>query len=259
MILAYEAAFWMAGVLAIAVGVFTAWRLALPAGRTATLLAAAALAVPVGARILYVLEYPALFTGVKPLNAFSPTPEYFSLMGGVLLAAVVTLAGAQVLRLDLWKTADALAPGLAIGIAVMRSGCFLAGCCFGEPTTGPLGVEFPVGSGPHLTQLIQGAIGLFDEALPVYPTQLFELTGALVAGVLAVVLILRRAPSGVAFLTAAALFTGVRWASWTVRVYPDSFTGPGWQYPVLYGSVIVVLLALAVWRARAASSEASPR
>jgi phosphatidylglycerol---prolipoprotein diacylglyceryl transferase len=250
-VLAYEVAFWAAGVLAVLVGVLVAWRLRLPVARTAALLVCAAVAVPVGARLLYFLEYPSFFTGEDPLNVFELSAAHFSLMGGVLLATAVTLAGVALLRLDLWRTADALAPGLALGIAVMRAGCFCAGCCYGVVTTGPLGVVFPPGSVAHLMQLGTGAIGLFDAPLPVYPTQLFELGGALLAGALAVVLLVRRAPSGVAFLAAAAFFTAVRWAVWPLRAYPDAFAGPSWEYPALYAAVIAVLVALAVWRARA--------
>jgi hypothetical protein len=74
--------------------------------------------------------------------------------------------------------------------------------------------------------------------------------GALLACVLAVVLLLRRAPSGVAFLSAAALFDAVRWAVWPIRYYPEAFDGPSWEYPALYAGVLVVLLALLVWRIR---------
>jgi phosphatidylglycerol:prolipoprotein diacylglycerol transferase len=249
-VLSYEVAFWSAGVVAVVVGVIAAWRLGLPVARTAVLLVCAAIAVPVGARLLYVLEYPAFFADPDPLNAFELSTAHFSLMGGVLLATWVTLAGALILRLELWKTADAIAPGLALGIAVMRVGCFCAGCCYGIATTSPLAVTFPPGSVAHLVQLGSGQIGLFDAPLPVYPTQLFELSGALVAGVLAIVLLWRRAPSGVPFLAAAALFAAVRWAVYPIRYYPEAFTGPSWEYPALYAGVIALLVALIVWRFR---------
>jgi len=258
LVLSYEAAFWSAGVLAVAFGALAARLLGLPLARTAALLVCAALAVPIGARTLYVLEYPAFFSGPEPLNAFELSTAHFSLMGGVLLAAAVTLAGVRLLRLDLWRTADAVAPGLALGIAVMRTGCFFAGCCYGIVTRGPLGVEFPPGSVAHLMQLGGGAIGLFDAALPVYPTELFELAGALIAGALALVLLARRAPSGVPFLAAAALFAAVRWAVWPIRFYPDTFTGPSWEYPAIYASVIVILAALIILRVRTDTRRARP-
>lgn len=257
-VLSYEAAFWSAGVLAVLAGVFAAWRLRLPVSRTAALLVCAAAAVPVGARALYVLEYPAFFTGADPLNAFEISTAHFSLMGGVLLAATVMLAGVWLLRLDLWKTADALAPGLALGILVMRTGCFMAGCCYGIVTNGPLGVVFPPGSVAHLVQLGAGQIGLFDAALPVYPTELFELAGAVLAGGIAITLLARRARPGVAFLAAAATFAAVRWAVWPIRYYPEAFTGPSWEYPVLYASVTALLVGLLVLRSRTPAPSLTP-
>jgi phosphatidylglycerol:prolipoprotein diacylglycerol transferase len=249
-VLSYEVAFWSAGVLAVLAGVLVAWRMGLPIARTALLLVCAAVAVPIGARLLYVLEYSSFFTGADPLNPLEISTAHFSLMGGVLLAAVVTLAGVRLLRLDLWRTADALAPGLALGIAVMRAGCFCAGCCYGIVTHNPLGVVFPPGSAAHLMQIGSGTIGLFDRALPVYPTQLFELGGALAAAALAVAFLASRAPSGVPFLSAAALFVAVRWVVWPLRYYPDAFAGPRWMYPALYASVLALLAALAFARAR---------
>jgi phosphatidylglycerol:prolipoprotein diacylglycerol transferase len=257
-VLTYEVAFWSAGFVAVAAAVFAAWRMGLPVGRTAALLVCAAIAVAVGARALYFVEYPSMYTGADPLNVLSFSTEQFSLMGGVLLATVVTLAGILLLRLDLWRTADAIAPGLGLGIAVMRVGCFCAGCCYGIVTRGPLGVVFPQGSVAQLVQLATGQIGLFDRALPVYPTQLYELAGGLLAAALAVFLLWRRAPSGVPFLAAAALFTAVRWAVWPLRYYPAAFAGPRWEYPVLYAGMLALLVGLIVWRiARASGRRAS--
>jgi phosphatidylglycerol:prolipoprotein diacylglycerol transferase len=41
-----------------------------------------------------------------------------------------------------WATADAIAPGIALGHVVGRMGCLLAGCCYGTPTTLPWGITF---------------------------------------------------------------------------------------------------------------------
>jgi phosphatidylglycerol:prolipoprotein diacylglycerol transferase len=249
-VLTYEVAFWSAGVLALLAGVLVARRLGLPIARTAVLLLCATVAVPVGARALYVFEYPSFFTGADTLNPFEISTAHFSLMGGVLLATVVALVGVRLLRLDLWRTADALAPGLALGIAVMRTGCFCAGCCYGVVTRSPLGVVFPPGSVAHLMQIGSGTIGLFDSALPVYPTQLFELGGALAAGALAVAFLALDAAPGVPFLSAAALFVAVRWAVWPIRYYPDAFAGPHWMYPALYGGLLALLIVLGLSRSQ---------
>src|SRR4029077_3547831 len=54
---------------------------------------------------------------------------------------------------------DAVAPAGVAGLGVGRLGCFLAGCCFGRPTTLPWGVIFPALGAParHPVQLYAAA------------------------------------------------------------------------------------------------------
>ncbi len=63
---------------------------------------------------------------------------YGGLLGGLLVAWWYT----QRHGIDGWRAADALVPGLAIGQAIGRLGCFAAGCCYGKPTDLPWGVTF---------------------------------------------------------------------------------------------------------------------
>lgn len=61
------------------------------------------------------------------------------------------------------KTSDVFAPGLAIGHAIGRLGCFAAGCCYGKPTTLPWAVTYtnPDANGAPL-------------GVPLHPTQIYE-------------------------------------------------------------------------------------
>ena len=63
-------------------------------------------------------------------------------------------------------TCDAFAPGLALGHAIGRLGCFAAGCCYGKPTQHWWGVVFhnPLANSITGTPL----------NIPLEPTQLFE-------------------------------------------------------------------------------------
>ena len=63
-------------------------------------------------------------------------------------------------------TCDAFAPGLALGHAIGRVGCFAAGCCYGKPTQHFWGVTFtnPVANLNSSTPL----------GVQLEPTQLFE-------------------------------------------------------------------------------------
>ena len=88
---------------------------------------------------------------------------YGGFLGGLLTGVFLI----RRYRLPFWKVTDAFAPGVALGQAVGRQGCFAAGCCWGKPTNLPWGVEFgelahritgvPVGVHLHPTQLYESA------------------------------------------------------------------------------------------------------
>ena len=85
---------------------------------------------------------------------------YGGLMGGAL-AFIIT---ARVKKLELWHLADTVAPGVALGHALGRLGCFFAGSCYGRPTDVPWAVIY---SDPN--SLARDIIGV-----PVHPTQLYS-------------------------------------------------------------------------------------
>jgi len=62
--------------------------------------------------------------------------------GGLIAATAVGIWYMKKQRLPAWKVADMGAPSIALGEAIGRWGCFAAGCCYGKPTDGPLGVRF---------------------------------------------------------------------------------------------------------------------
>ncbi|MBP7294710.1 MAG: prolipoprotein diacylglyceryl transferase [Acidobacteria bacterium] len=49
-------------------------------------------------------------------------------------------------RIPLRPVLDAYLLVVLTGLAIQRAGCFLAGCCYGTPTTMPWSVRFPAGS-----------------------------------------------------------------------------------------------------------------
>jgi phosphatidylglycerol:prolipoprotein diacylglycerol transferase len=86
--------------------------------------------------------------------------------GGLLAAFVVAVWFLRKHHMPALATFDGFAPGLAIGHAIGRVGCFAAGCCYGKPTTHFWGVTFT-------NPLAKALVGTpLNEALE--PTQLFE-------------------------------------------------------------------------------------
>jgi len=92
---------------------------------------------------------------------------YGGLIGG-FLAVVLSV---HFYKLPFWKVADAFAPGLALGQALGRQGCFSAGCCWGKPTDLPWGVHFTEAGHEYTGVPIVGRDG---SACYLHPTQLYE-------------------------------------------------------------------------------------
>jgi phosphatidylglycerol:prolipoprotein diacylglycerol transferase len=86
--------------------------------------------------------------------------------GGLIAALLTGLFLVHRYQLPVWKTADLIAPGIALGHIVGRFGCLLAGCCFGRPTDVPWAITFtdPVAANTSGTQL----------DTPLHPTQLYD-------------------------------------------------------------------------------------
>jgi phosphatidylglycerol:prolipoprotein diacylglycerol transferase len=126
--------------------------------------------------------------------------------GGAAAAIAVAFVFARRERWSAWVLGDVFAPGLAIGHAFGRLGCFAAGCCFGKTTDGALGVSFPRGS-VAFEQL--GQVGALAPAAsftpPLHPSQLYEEGGEtlLFALLLALRPRLRTRPGALVLLYAA--------------------------------------------------------
>ncbi len=88
--------------------------------------------------------------------------------GGFLVALIVAALYIRRERLPVWMTMDAFAPGVSLGHAIGRLGCFAAGCCWGKECHLPWGVYFrsdaaapvPLGKPLHPVQLYESAANL---------------------------------------------------------------------------------------------------
>jgi phosphatidylglycerol---prolipoprotein diacylglyceryl transferase len=121
--------------------------------------------------------------------------------GGLIGAVVVGYLLMRRYQLPWWKTADACAPGIAIGNFFGRQGCFAAGCCWGKPTTLPWGVKF--------TELGHEITGVpIDSHL--HPTQLYESFSMLLVFFLLLWLHKRKRFSGQVILVYALLYSVIR-------------------------------------------------
>ncbi|MEO8899849.1 MAG: prolipoprotein diacylglyceryl transferase family protein [Candidatus Dormibacter sp.] len=115
------------------------------------------------------------------------------IQGALVGAAVVMIAGLAVLHLPIGAVVDGTTPGLFLGIAVGRVGCFLTGCCAGRLSAS------------------RWALWSSDRRVGArrVPTQLLESLSALVIGLagLAVILHTTTATSGALFVASFAAYT----------------------------------------------------
>ena len=133
--------------------------------------------------------------------------------GGLLCAMAAATLYLRAARQPLAPFFDRVAIGAGLTFALVRTGCFLAGCDYGLPTWAPWGVRFPRGSLAALDHVRRGFVPRGAPSLPVHPTQLYEAAvGLLGAAVAAFVLRRRGARDGRAFAAFLAVYAAGRFA-----------------------------------------------
>src|SRR6267142_493591 len=175
---------------------------------------------------------------------------------GGLLGAIIT--GYFLMRrwnLPWWKTADACAPGIALGNVLGRQGCFSAGCCWGKPTNLPWGVRF--------TELGHEVTGV-PIGVKLHPTQLYESFAMLIVFFFLLWLHKRKKFSGQVLLSYVIIYATIRFLIEFVRDDPrgDIFgltTLTGLSTSQMIGIVVGVaaLITFLVRRRRATNALAS--
>jgi len=160
----------------------------------------------VGSRLFYVAFHWSEFAGrlLDIINPFN-NPEGIgiaglSMDGGVFLAILCGLLYLRLAKQPVRLTLDAMAPSFGLGIFLTRIGCFLNGCCFGQPCTTGLGVVFPS----------ESLAGWQYPGVPIHPTQLYNAAGGLIMLGLLLWLERYRTFRGFTFLLAVMFYGALR-------------------------------------------------
>lgn len=240
--------FFLLAIVVVVSGCFVfAVRRGFAARKIALVLLVMLVSAVIGARLMNVLiNFKAYFEDPSKLWVFSA--QGFSEYGGILFAVISGYVTCRILKLNPLRLGDTFVPFLGAGIAVMRIGCFLNGCCYGVETDLPWGVTYPTLSPAHLHQI--GHDGDFLHVKAVHPTQLYEMAAALFFGWVAWRMVRRGADGSVqsggarktsngtamvVFLTGFSLF---RFVNNFLRVQPDSLSVPVWFYPTFYAAIV---------------------
>lgn len=143
--------------------------------------------------------------------------------GGFIGAVLASIVVMRIYKLPWWRTADAFAPGIALGQVIGRLGCFSAGCCWGKPTTAFCGVHFTdkgheATSVPTLVQHLPAELqqewaqrlGGLNAPVHLHPVQLYEAAATLLIFVVLLVLARKRKFHGQIILAYAFLYAVAR-------------------------------------------------
>ncbi len=93
-----------------------------------------ALAGIIGAKLFMIVMDPFYRKDPAQIFTLSTLQAAGIWYGGFIAALVFAFFYMRAEGLPFLKTSDIFAPGLAIGHAIGRLGCFAAGCCYGKPT-----------------------------------------------------------------------------------------------------------------------------
>src|SRR5215211_1249949 len=235
------------------------------------------LAAIIGSKVLMLFTEPGYRENPARLFSLDFLRSGGVFYGGFIGAAAVGYFLIRRYKLPWWKTADAFAPGIALGNAIGRQGCFAAGCCWGKPTLLPWGVHFTeaghdvTGVPTNVSQLDDPAqqaywaekLGGLFQPVHLHPTQLYESFGALLIFLFLLWLHRRKVFSGQVILFYGALYAVMRF---TIEIFRDDPRGDIAGLTTLTGlstsqmlslivGVAAVVLLVVRWRGKVSRNE----
>jgi len=155
------------------------------------------IAAILGSRLFYVAINYKIYIK-DPLEIFKIWNGGLVFYGGFIAAVITSFIYLKKNKMPLCKTADIIAPSLAIGHSFGRIGCFFAGCCYGKECTLPWAVTF---TNPDC---------LAPLGKPIHPTQLYSCLSNLVIFIILWLLRKRKKKDGQLFWLYVLLYGTVR-------------------------------------------------
>ena len=190
----------------------------------------------VGARGLYVLSYWREDFAGKPFwQIFNIRGGGLVFYGGLIGASLACVLYVRWKKLPLWKTADILAPSIALGHAFGRIGCLMNGCCYGRACALPWAIQFPYGHATYPNR--------------VHPTEIYEAALDFVLYLFLAWLFRRKRFDGQIFAVYLLCYA-------VLRAFVESFRGDYTTYylgghatPAQVLSIFIFMAGALLWRA----------
>jgi phosphatidylglycerol---prolipoprotein diacylglyceryl transferase len=133
-----------------------------------------------GAKILqWVIDYKYIMANFANLGMLLSGRTIIGGLIGGTIGAILTKKAIGIKE----KRGNLFAPAVALGVAIGRLGCLFRGCCYGQPTSWPWGVDFGDGILRHPTQIYESLFMLImfvylekiKDREDIKPGQLFKL------------------------------------------------------------------------------------
>ena len=247
----------------LGLGFISAWYLGLhhtnregiPYKTTVTAYALAIIFALIGGRIAHLITNPETWRYQGFLRAmFGSKCEGLVAYGGFICSPLVVWVYMKYIKKrDFWSLADCSSAPMCLGLGMTRIGCFLAGCCHGQPTKLPWGIAFPEGS---------QAAGTFGYGTHVHPTQLYESLVGWALLPLALFLLKRRKFTGQTFLILIACYAVARFLLEFIRGDTDRGGFGNHADPTLSTSqfigLVLIVFVIGFYRHRRKHAPAPP-
>jgi len=189
------------------------------------------IAAIIGARFFYVLvEFKRYLK--DPVDIFRIWEGGFVFYGGLISAGIVGTGYILYHHLPHWQVMDLFAPGIALGQAIGRLGCFCAGCCYGKECHCSFGVVF------------RDSRSLAVLNAPLYPTQLISSLNLFVIFFVLVWVDRKKRFDGQVFWIYVLLYAIMRFAIEFLRGDPRGYIIPGFLSTSQGISLILIPVSL---------------
>ncbi len=173
----------------------------------------------IGSRLYYVVLHFEEFKGnyisiFNPFHGDTLGIGGLVMYGGMIGAVLAGVIFFRINKLPFLPYADMCSPAMGFGIFLTRIGCFLNGCCYGQPTEAGFGVPFPAHSPAGVHQITLHATKLI-------PSQLYLSAGGLLIAIVILIAGRKKMFDGFQFYLTVVLYSILRFIVDFTRFYKD--------------------------------------
>jgi phosphatidylglycerol---prolipoprotein diacylglyceryl transferase len=199
----------------------------------------------IGAKALMIARdfsgYAAAPSELFSLSTLTSAGDFYGGFIGALVASALFFRRHP--QLPFWRTADLCGPAIALGQAIGRIGCFMAGDDYGRPTQWPWGVAF---TDPDAARLGGAPLGV-----ALHPVQLYESAVCFLLFAILVRLSRRKRFDGEVILAYTLLYAVARFILELFRGDADrGFVANGLLSTSQFIAVVLGAAAIALWPIR---------